>query len=87
MRTFGDPVNHQITDKLALIHTMIERYTRHVDILVYEATVQDPLVFTKPWVLTPRLRTTLHPSAPESPIHRSGSPGTLFFHTFEAEQI
>jgi hypothetical protein len=41
-----------------LIHSdqehVIERYTRKGDILTYEATVEDPVMFTKPWVITPR---------------------------------
>jgi hypothetical protein len=55
---FGEPNNHQIIEKYALIHSdqehVVERYTRHGDMLVYEATVEDPVMFTKPWVLTPR---------------------------------
>jgi len=42
----------------ALIHSdqehVIERYTRNGDALTYEATVEDPVMFTKPWVITPR---------------------------------
>jgi len=42
----------------ALIHSdhehVIERYTRTGDTLTYEATVEDPVMFTKPWVVTPR---------------------------------
>jgi hypothetical protein len=53
----GEP-GHQIVETHALIHSdqehVIERYTRHGDMLVYEATVEDPVAFTKPWVLTPR---------------------------------
>ena len=49
---------HQIIEKFALIHSdqehVVERYTRHGNMLVYEATVEDPVMFTKPWVLTPR---------------------------------
>ncbi len=33
---------------------MIEHWTRQGDSLVYEATVEDPVMFTRPWVLTPR---------------------------------
>ena len=55
---FGEPFNHQITERFALIHSeqehVVERYTRHGNMLVYEATVEDPVMFTKPWVLTPR---------------------------------
>ena len=49
---------HQIVEKYALIHSeqehVVERYTRHGNMLVYEATVEDPVTLTKPWVLTPR---------------------------------
>jgi hypothetical protein len=31
-----------------------ERWTRAGDVLTYEATVDDPVAFTKPWVITPR---------------------------------
>jgi hypothetical protein len=54
----GEGGGHQIVEKYALIHSdqehVIERYTRHGDMIVYEATVEDPVMFTKPWVLTPR---------------------------------
>lgn len=50
--------NHQITERLALIHSdqehVVERYTRRGNMLFYEATVEDPVMFTKPWVITPR---------------------------------
>jgi hypothetical protein len=53
----GEP-NHQIIEKFALIHSdqehVVERYTRHGNMLVYEATVEDPAAFTRPWVVTPR---------------------------------
>ena len=43
---------------LALIHSdkehVVERYTRSGDMLTYEATVDDPVMFTKPWVMIPR---------------------------------
>lgn len=46
------------SEKFALMHSdqehVIERYTRNGDILTYEATVEDPVVLTKPWVITPR---------------------------------
>jgi len=32
----------------------VERWTRVGDVLNYEATVEDPVMFTKPWVMTPR---------------------------------
>jgi hypothetical protein len=53
----GEP-GHQIVETHALIHSdqehVTERYTRHGDMLVYEATVEDPVMFARPWVLTPR---------------------------------
>ena len=33
---------------------VIERWTRSGDTLTYGATVEDPVMFTKPWVITPR---------------------------------
>jgi hypothetical protein len=32
----------------------VERWTRTGDVLTWEATVEDPVMFTKPWVMTPR---------------------------------
>jgi hypothetical protein len=44
--------------KLAMMHSdqlhVVERWTRAGDVLTYEATVEDPVMFTKPWVMTPR---------------------------------
>jgi hypothetical protein len=55
---YGQAGGHQIIEKYALIHSdqehVMERYTRHGNMLIYEATVEDPVMFTKPWVLTPR---------------------------------
>ncbi len=31
-----------------------ERFSRKGDVLTYEATVEDPVMFTKPWVIEPR---------------------------------
>jgi len=33
---------------------VVERWTRTGDVLTWEATVEDPVMFTKPWVMTPR---------------------------------
>ena len=33
---------------------VIERYSRQGDTLTYEATVEDPVMLTKPWVIVPR---------------------------------
>jgi hypothetical protein len=45
-------------EKYALMHSeqehVIERYTRNGDMLTYEATVEDPIMFVKPWVISPR---------------------------------
>jgi hypothetical protein len=44
--------------KLAMMHSdqlhVVERWTRAGDVLNYEATAEDPVMFTKPWVMTPR---------------------------------
>jgi hypothetical protein len=44
--------------KYASIHSdkehVTERITRNGDMLTYEATVEDPVMFTKPWVITPK---------------------------------
>jgi hypothetical protein len=43
---------------LALIHSdkehVVERYTRDGDYITYQAVVEDPVMFTKPWVTIPR---------------------------------
>ena len=55
---FGEKFGHQIVEKFAILHSdqehVIERYTRHGNLLTYEARVEDPVMFTEPWVLTPR---------------------------------
>jgi hypothetical protein len=55
---FGEKYGHQIVEKFAILHSdqehVIERYTRHGNLLTYEATVEDPVMFTEPWELTPR---------------------------------
>lgn len=44
--------------KFTTIHSdqmqVIERWTRQGDVLLYEATVNDPVMFTKPWVIYPQ---------------------------------
>jgi hypothetical protein len=44
--------------KYALLHSekehVVERWTRNGDVLNYEATVDDPVMFTQPWVVTPK---------------------------------
>jgi hypothetical protein len=48
----------QTGPRTAILHSdqehVIERYTRVGDVMTYEATVEDPVMFTKPWVITPR---------------------------------
>jgi hypothetical protein len=44
--------------KYAMMHSdkmhVVERWTRTGNVVTYEATVDDPVMFTKPWVMTPR---------------------------------
>jgi hypothetical protein len=44
--------------KYAMMHSdkmhVVERWTRTGNVITYEATVEDPVMFTKPWVMTPR---------------------------------
>jgi hypothetical protein len=44
--------------KYAMMHSdkmhVVERWTRTGNMVTYEATVDDPVMFTKPWVMTPR---------------------------------
>jgi len=46
------------TDIYSSIHSdkehVVERFTRKGNDLTYEATVEDPVMFTKPWVINPR---------------------------------
>lgn len=62
----------QATEKMAILHSdqehVVERYTRNGDILTYEATVEDPVVLAKPWVITPRK--ILH-GGPEDDLYES----------------
>ena len=45
-------------DKYTSIHSdkehVIERWTLKGDVLSYEATIEDPVMFAKPWVINPR---------------------------------
>src|SRR6266478_4597829 len=47
-----------IGPKYAMMHSdkmhVVERWTRTGNVVTYEATVDDPVMFTKPWVMTPR---------------------------------
>ncbi len=47
------------TAGMLLLHSdqehVIERWTRKGNTIIYEATVEDPVMFTKPWVITPRM--------------------------------
>ena len=44
--------------KYAMMHSdqlhVTERWTRTGDVLTWEATVEDPVMFTRPWLMTPR---------------------------------
>lgn len=55
---FGEKFGHQIVERFAILHSdqehVVERYSRHGNLLTYEARVEDPVMFTEPWVLTPR---------------------------------
>ena len=48
--------------KNAKIHSdkehVIERISRNGDVMTYEATVEDPVMFTKPWVVYSQARST-----------------------------
>jgi hypothetical protein len=48
----------RVGPRLAMMHSdqlhVVERWTRTGDVITYEATVEDPVMFTKPWVMTPR---------------------------------
>lgn len=63
---FGGGVSGQA---LARIHSdkehVVERISRQGDTLTYEATVDDPVMFEKPWVLTPKI---LHHGGPDDAI-------------------
>jgi hypothetical protein len=47
---------------------VVERYTRRGDTLRYEATVEDPNVLSKPWVMTPQTRVITDSMIYEEPI-------------------
>jgi hypothetical protein len=51
--------------KFSTLHSdkehVTERFTRKGDALTYEATVEDPIMFTRPWVITPE-QTKVAPS-------------------------
>jgi hypothetical protein len=50
-----------IGPKYAMMHSnkehVIEHWTRNGDTVTYQATVEDPVMFTKPWVMNPRTTT------------------------------
>ena len=54
--------------KFTTIHSdrehVTERITRKGNTITYEATVEDPVMLTKPWVITPR-KVTLSPNEPD----------------------
>jgi hypothetical protein len=47
---------------------VVERYTRKGDTLRYEATVEDPNVLTKPWIVNPRTEILTNTMIYEEPI-------------------
>ena len=47
---------------------VIERITRKGDTLRWEATVEDPKVLTKPWVMTPQTKVLTDDMVYEQPI-------------------
>ena len=47
---------------------VIERITRKGDALIWEATVEDPNVLTKPWVMTPQMQVLTDDMVYEQPI-------------------
>lgn len=51
---------------------VIERWTRDGDVLTYEATVEDPVAFKRPWVITPRR--VLHARAGQEPYENICTP-------------
>jgi hypothetical protein len=59
-----------IGPKYAMMHSnkehVIEHWTRDGDTVTYQATVEDPVMFTKPWVMNPRT-TTIAPGDAISP--------------------
>jgi hypothetical protein len=48
----------RVGPKMAMMHSdqlhVVERWSREGDVVTYEATVYDPVMFTKPWIMTPR---------------------------------
>jgi hypothetical protein len=66
----------QSAPPLALIHSdrehVTERLTRNGDVLTYEATVEDPVMFTKPWIMIPRQ--THHASAEDRLLEMTCTP-------------
>jgi hypothetical protein len=48
----------RVGPRLGMMHSdqlhVVERWTRNGDLITWEATVEDPVMFTKPWVMTPR---------------------------------
>lgn len=51
--------------KYGMMHSdqlhVTERWTRNGDTVTYQATVEDPVMFTKPWVMSPRTTTIAAP--------------------------
>jgi hypothetical protein len=59
-QTWFDRAGNHHSDKLHVV----ERYTRTApDVLAYEATIEDPVVFTRPWKMSMPLYRRLEPNA------------------------
>ena len=50
----GSPGNQKYTSIHSDQEHVVERWTRRGDTITYEAAVEDPVMFTRPWVITPR---------------------------------
>jgi hypothetical protein len=50
----GFPGNQKYTSIHSDQEHVVERWTRKGNTLTYEATVEDPVMFSRPWVITPR---------------------------------
>jgi hypothetical protein len=43
---------------------VVEKFTRKGDEILYEVTVEDPVVLLEPWVMTPRILRVSDPNTP-----------------------
>jgi hypothetical protein len=65
---------------------VIEKLTRKGDQILYEVTVEDPLVLIEPWVMTPRVL-NLTPDDPNTPFSGLGSTERGHCEVYELEDI